>query len=306
MKKLMLLGLLLILSGLCIDKRETIITYVHDFLSEFHKEDIIEKRNKYYRNYDFTFVKNTNDFKPNNFQDIINIYYTIINSGIDSYTFKCDRNYENCLQDIDKLATSQSLLSDINNFVHPFNGFTNIETSYDNIGYITIKIEKTYSAEQITAINKAIDDIYPSVVKPELSDRDNIKNVHDYIINNTKYDILKKTGNTPYNSDTAYGSLYDGYAVCGGYSDTMALFLERMGIKNFKVSSDIHVWNAVYLDNQWLHLDLTWDDPVSLYGEDFLEYNFFLINTEELFKLEKVEHSFNESSYPEVTLKNNN
>ena len=75
------------------------------------------------------------------------------------------------------------------------------------MGYITIKIEKTYSVEQITAINKAIDDIYPSVVKPELSDRDNIKNVHDYIINNTKYDILKKTGNTPYNSDTAYGAL---------------------------------------------------------------------------------------------------
>ena len=306
MKKVALVGLIFIFIGLCVDKRETIITYVNNFLSEFHKGDIVEKRNVYYRDYDFTFVKNTNNFRPESFQDIINIYYTIINSGLDTYTFKCGRKYETCLQDIDNLATSQSLLSDINNYVHPFNGFTNIETSYDSMGYITLTIDKTYTESQIASVNKAIDDVYNTLVKPELSLEENIRNVHDYIINNTKYDTMRKAGDSPYSSDTAYGTLYEGYAVCGGYADTMALFLERMNVKNYKISSEIHVWNAVYLNNKWLHLDLTWDDPVSLYGDNFLEHNFFLINTEELFKLEKKEHFFNESSYPEFVLQKNN
>ena len=305
-KNLIVLGLFLIAVGLFIERRETIMTYLSHVYREFNEESLDEKKNIYYRDYDFTFVKNTNDFHPQNFQDIINIYYTIINSGVDTYTFKCDREYQTCLQDIDNLAASQTLLSDINNYVHPFNSFTNIETSYDNMGYVTVNIIKTYTKEQIDSITKIVEDLYTKLYNPNLSKEENIKIIHDYIVNNTKYDLTKKNGKSQYQSDNAYGALLEGYAVCGGYSDTMALFLEKLKIKNFKISSDKHVWNALLLNDRWLHLDLTWDDPVTSDGSNCLEHNYFLVNTEQLFSLEQEEHFFNESSYPEFVIQKSN
>ena len=46
---------------------------------------------------------------------------------------------------------------------------------------------------------------------------------------------------TTYASDIAYGPLFEGYGICGGYTDAMELFLEKMGIESYKISSDQHV-----------------------------------------------------------------
>ena len=285
LKFVVLFSLLLILVGLTIERKEIISTYFNHIYRELTEASLDEQKNSYYRKYNFTFVKNTNDFRPSSFQDIMNIYYTIIKSGVDNYTFKCYKEYETCLQDIDNLAVSQSLLSDINNYVHPFNSFTNIETSYDNMGYVTVTLKKAYTEEQINMIKTKIDELFNTLYNQNLSTEENIKIIHDYIIENTKYDLTKKNGVSQYQSDTAYGALFEGYAVCGGYSDTMALFLEKLGVKNFKISSDKHVWNALYLNERWLHLDLTWDDPVTSDGSNCLEHNYFLINTDQLFTL---------------------
>jgi len=94
--------------------------------------------------------------------------------------------------------------------------------------------------------------------------------------------------------------LFEGYAVCGGYSDLMELFLERMGVKSFKVSSEHHIWNAVKIGNSWYHLDLTWDDPVANDGKDYLEYDYFLITTEKLQKNLSTGHEFDVNYYPEL------
>ena len=102
-----------------------------------------------------------------------------------------------------------------------------------------------------------------------------------------------------YESDTAYGPLFQGYGICGGYSDLMELFLIRMGVKCYKISSENHVWNAVYVDGKWLHLDLTWDDPVANDGKQYLEYNYFLVDTSKLLYLESTQHTFNQNHYKE-------
>ena len=94
----------------------------------------------------------------------------------------------------------------------------------------------------------------------------------------------------------------------------MALFLEKIGLNNFKIAmtpednqnSEGHVWNAVYLDNQWLHLDLTWDDPVSNDGTDYLQHKYFLITTEQLNEIDTsgevqvLEHQFKKNIYLEM------
>lgn len=300
-KALATLGLLLIFIGVFLMKKDDINTIINKY---FKLNNIVTlgDKNEYYRDYDFDFVQNTNNFRPNNYQDLLNIYYTVLNAGKSNFTFYCPNSYDNCLSDVKKLANDQDTLSDINNYVHPFNGFDHIESEYDSLGRVTINIIRSYDDNDIKMITSKIDELLPQLVSNTNSLENNIKNVHDYIVNNSKYDSNRSdNGVTSYKSDTAYGPLFEGYALCGGYTDLMELFLERMNIKSFKVSSENHIWNAVYFNNNWKHLDLTWDDPVASDGKEYLEYNYFLIDTDQLLTLEQTEHNFNLEHYKELT-----
>ncbi len=299
-KTLATLGLLLIFIGLFMMKKDEINALINKYFKGNNIVTLGEK-NEYYRDYDFDFVQNTNNFSPNNYQDLLNIYYTVLNAGKSNFTFYCPDSYDSCLDDVKRLANDQDTLSDINNYVHPFNGFNHIESEYDSLGRVTINIIRSYDNNDIKLITSKIDELLPQLVSNTSSLENNIKSVHDYIINNSKYDSNRSdNGVVTYKSDTAYGPLFEGYALCGGYTDLMELFLERMNVKSFKVSSLNHVWNAVYLNGNWKHLDLTWDDPVASDGNDYLEYNYFLIDTNQLLDLEQTQHEFNLDHYKEL------
>ena len=60
---------------------------------------------------------------------------------------------------------------------------------------------------------------------------DNEHLLHDYIVNNTKYDQNDKES-TIYDSSRMIGLLFEHFAVCSGYTDTMAVMLEKINIKN--------------------------------------------------------------------------
>lgn len=300
-KILATLGLIFIFIGLFLIKKDDIFTIFNDYVLKENKVVTIGEKNEYYRDYDFNFVKNTNNFSPSNYQDILDIYYTAINAGKSNFTFYCPKEYTSCIDDIKELANDQNTLSDINNYVHPYNGFSHIESEYDSLGRVTINIVRNYTEEDINLINKKIDELMPQLTSNYNSLETNIKNVHDYIINNARYDSARSDNNVlTYKSDTAYGPLFQGYAICGGYTDLMQLFLERLNVKNFRVSSDNHIWNVLYINNTWKHLDLTWDDPVASDGKDYLEYNYFLIDTNQLLTLEQTQHNFNLEHYTEL------
>lgn len=300
MKKFLVSGILLILLGVTFLYKDDLLKNYYSYFFSNQEEVSIENKNKYYRDYDFLYVKNTDDFTPENKTDLVNIIYTILNSGKDSFTFYCPNEYEECINDVKDLAKDQITLSHINNFVHPFNSFKNISTQTDSLGKVKIDVDKAYSKEDIELINSAKEEIEEKVFDKNLSTKDQIKKIHDYIIDNSKYDSNRTdNGVIEYKSDIAYGPLIEGYGICGGYSDAMELFLEDLGIKSYKISSDAHVWNAVYLYNSWYHLDLTWDDPVTNTGEDLIEDKFFLINTTQLHTLEQNQHNFLTDVYKE-------
>lgn len=270
--------------------------------------------NAYKKADDFIYVQNTDDFIPLSYNDILNIYYTIINSGFETFTFYCPSEYKACTKDVETISNEKNgILNYMNYFVHPYNSFSNIRTVISESGQINITIHYLYTEEEIKTINQKVNEIYAKVIKENMTDYDKIKTIHDYIIDNTKYDVERNNDeNSKYNSYKAYGPLIEGYATCSGYTDAMALFLEKIGIKNFKVATELmqedisgHVWNAIYLDGKWLHLDLTWDDPVSDDGKDYLLHKYFLISSKELEEADSgevvvKEHIFNERIYPEL------
>ena len=299
MRVVVTLSLLLVLIGFVITKEAPIKEFFQS-LVDFRKSDRLEK-NQYYSDNSYQFVQNAKTFLPMSYQEILNIYYTVLNSGMSSFTFYCPYEYPSCISDIKSLANNQEVLSAINNYVHPYNSFHHIETEYDTLGRVTIEATKSYTNEQIKKIEQEVDRLYPQLVNENRSVKENIRSIHDYIINNTRYDSLRNEQDIiQYHSDIAYGPLFEGYAICGGYTDLMELFLTKMGVPNYKVSSDNHIWNAVEIDNQWYHLDLTWDDPVSGDGTDYLEHTYFLISTPTLLAGDMSQHSFYLEYYPEL------
>lgn len=301
MKKFIKFLILIVMLGTTYYYRQEINTFYLEHFQSQKKNVTLNDKNQYYKDESYNYVQTTNDFLAKDKQHLLNIYYTIINSGIDHFTFYCSKEYENCLNDVVEIANNKTTLSNINSFVHPFNSFSNIETKYDTLGKITIKVNKSYTEEQINAINDKVDDIINKELKNASEKKEIVKLAHNYIINHSKYDSDKSDKNiNNYLSSIAYGPLLQGYGICGGYTDAMAIILDRFSIPNFKIISENHIWNAVKIDGKWYHLDLTWDDPVTSDGSDVLEYNFFLITTKELENLEQTQHVFDQSVFKEM------
>jgi transglutaminase/protease-like cytokinesis protein 3 len=272
--------------------------YYDNFVSIEEKTTKLEK-NDYYRDYNFSYAKNTNDFVPTNKKDILNIYYTIVNSGMTDFTFFCPKDYSTCIDDVNDLANDQNTISNINNFVHPYNSFKTLKTEVDSTGKIDIHIEKVYDNEMIILLNYKVDEIMKNEISSEDYDiKDKIKKIHNYIIDNTTYDKDRSDNKiVKYKSDNAYGVLIENYGLCGGYTDAMMLFLEKLNVPNYKIATENHIWNYVKIENDWYHLDLTWDDPIANDGKNIIDDSYFLIDDNRLQELEKDEHIYNADIY---------
>ncbi len=275
---------------------------------------VIKKANEFTKNGNYLFVQKTDNFTPYSYQDLLNIFYSVIDNGWNEFTFYCPKEYTKCLADVSKISGDELILTHLNNYSHPFNSFTNVKTSISDSGEITFKVFYLYDQEEINDINTKVNDIINSIIKDNMNETQKIKAIHDYIIDNAKYDVERNlTGNSNYKSYNAYGPLFQGFATCNGYTDLMAIFLTKMGFDNYKIattpeeisySATGHIWNAVNVDGKWLHLDLTWDDPVSNDGKDYLFHTYFLKTTEEIKDADQgdtviEEHNFNSLYYLE-------
>lgn len=299
MKKYILFVLLVILLGVSFVFREDLYKLYLNYTEP--KEVTLGEQNNYARDDSFGFIQLTTDFEPENRQDLLNIYYTVLNAGKEEFQFYCPDTYETCIEEVSNIANDQELLSSINNFVHPFNSFSHLETTYDTTGKVEITIEHTYSDQEKELLRAKVDSIEQEIWQDTMTTEEKIKAAHDYIINHSQYDVARSDHNIiEYQSDTAYGPLLQGYSLCGGYTDAMALFLNDLQLKNYKIASASHIWNGVYLNNEWLHLDLTWDDPITSDGSNLLEYRFFLIPTDMLKFLEPQQHIYDETIYQEM------
>ena len=154
-------------------------------------------------------------------------------------------------------------------------------------------------------IRKVVDAFLKREITQGMSDRDKIKAVHDYLIKTAKYDTAlvqntKLSADNTSDSYMAYGVLVKNLGVCDGYAKAFNMFMDIFGIPservvgtsyyNNKVVS--HAWNRVFVDDQYLNIDVTWDDPVPDRG-DSIRYDYFLINDKKLAK----DHNWDTSQF---------
>ena len=90
-------------------------------------------------------------------------------------------------------------------------------------------------------------------------------NLHDWLTHNLYYDDTYEY----YGAD----GILRGYGVCDTYSKAYLMLCREAGIPVGRVlgyvrsSGENHAWNAIQLNDNWYHVDATWDDP-SIEDED--------------------------------------
>ena len=271
----------------------------------YHDTLTLPTSNQYMRSQDWAYIQKTENFSPKNEQEILNLFYTALDGGWDALTFYCDENYVTCIDDVRSITENSEILSNINNFVTTLNAYNRIYVDISSLGRIHIQFERLYTEDQKSKIEEKVNQLYQELITEKMDTEEKIRVIHDYIINHTYYDqeyatmYMNQERANSY-SNTAYGALFYGKAVCGGYTDAMALFLDKLNIPNYKISSKKHIWNFVYLNGSWKHLDLTWDDPVVSTGENILLHTYFLITTEQLENENTNEHNYDKNVYMEA------
>ena len=289
----------------------TICAFQKDKIVYKYYEYTIDKKyskiniNDYYKDDNFNYVDDYTESGIKNRNDLINSIYYAINSGTDYIERYIDNDYTNYINDINTLtayngAEFKKVISTLNNFVHPYNSSNNVKISYGGDYKIGITINRAYTQDEINEINNKVDKILNENVNNNMPPKEKIRVIHDYIINHTEYDKLKyeNKNDDTYKSNTAYGVLIEGYGTCNGYADAMEIFLDKMNIINYKISNEEHIWNLVYLDGKWYHLDLTWDDPIS--DININRDTYFLISTKTLEKINDGTHTFDKNIYSEA------
>ena len=83
----------------------------------------------------------------------------------------------------------------------------------------------------------------------------------------------------------ATGAFIKGSTVCAGYAVAYRLVLEILGIENTMLVNNkeaedpaYHIWNYVKYNNEWRHVDVTWNDSDS----EYFRNRYFLLTDEEL------------------------
>lgn len=163
---------------------------------------------------------------------------------------------------------------------------------------IAPKLKRTYTKAQ---------EIIAQIIKPEMSDHEKAKTIHDYVVNTSHYDVeaaerFLDGEDSDANAFTAYGVLINQRGVCQGYAEAMQVLLSIAGVESRLVIGDAmgddgvyvpHMWNIVVIDGSHYMIDATWDDPVG--PRDVLLHDYFLVSSQML----RQTHRWAYDEYPE-------
>lgn len=147
------------------------------------------------------------------------------------------------------------------------------------------------------------DDIYTKIAK-----------VHNWLI----YFVEYEESNSSNIQNTIYGTLKNGKAVCEGYARTFKYFMDAIGVpcvlisgtgQNSQGEIESHAWNDVQIGGNWYAIDVTWDDPIVIGGEQTSEMRrkYFLKGSEEFYKNHTEDGEISENSitfkFPTLSVK---
>lgn len=138
------------------------------------------------------------------------------------------------------------------------------------------------------------DEILSNLVKDDQSDYEKTKTIYKYVAESSNWEdpiatdiwIIRgglNQSETSYLERKSISILQFGYGYCDDYAAAVSVLLTGAGIENRYIPGLAydgtgrlvdHAWNLVKIDNQWYHLDATFEDSYSKQG--VINYRYFL------------------------------
>lgn len=139
---------------------------------------------------------------------------------------------------------------------------------YTSGGYASINLKNTMTTDETKnhfgEIDRAVAEIL-GLIEDGMSEEEKALAIHDYFVNQFKYDYDNyNTGTIPDDSYRSGGLLKNRTGVCQAYAYGYKYIMNLMGMECFVTSSSQmnHAWNILKVDGAYYHVDCTWDDPV--------------------------------------------
>jgi len=122
--------------------------------------------------------------------------------------------------------------------------------------------------------------------------KEKILRIHDFVADYIEYDVDGYKSKTFSTSQTdALFTYHRKMTVCDGYSKLFVALLRSVGIKSAVVYGkalvglntwEDHAWSAVYYNNKWEYIDVTWDD------KEKISHEYFFVD-KEMFKKDHID-----------------
>ncbi len=131
------------------------------------------------------------------------------------------------------------------------------------------------------------------------TDYEKLRYINNYLVDNCDYvSEAVKDPDRYAKAFTTFGCLVEGQAVCEGYANSVQLLCEMMEIPCIKVTGAAyggnHIWNAVYLDDKWWMLDVTFNDPIGR-QDNSDRWSYFLLDLDSF--RQKGTHTYDREAY---------
>lgn len=94
-------------------------------------------------------------------------------------------------------------------------------------------------------------------ITSDMSDFEKEIKIIEWLVENCEYQL-----GDAWSRSTAYSCIVLGKAQCSGYADAFLQTVKLCGLDVRYVHSSTHAWNLVKLDDNWYHVDVTWEDPI--------------------------------------------
>lgn len=171
--------------------------------------------------------------------------------------------------------------------------------SVENGTEISFSAKYYNTLEEEKFIDSEVSRILKTIIRPNMSEFEKVRSIHDYIINNTNY-----TTNTKKTPHSAYAVFKEKKGVCQGYTLAAYRLLDKLGIENYYLVGksmgtkdwESHSWNLVKIDGKYYNMDITKNDPPVSDGNDILSYKYFLVSDKKFSQT----HKANRNVFPKA------
>lgn len=188
----------------------------------------------------------------------------------------------------------------------------------NEIDGLTLELNFKFEGDLLNEVKTKLDNAITSALANAPvhgSDYEKELYIHNYLIDHCAYDTEavdyhKSENEVRANEQNAFGALAEGRAVCEGYARAFQILCDRLNIPCWVIQGQAegfdnqeitnHIWNCVKLDNDWYHVDVTWDDYDDLVPADVNRYLYFNLTTEEIKKDHRISPLYSDYSDSDV------